>query len=190
MRDLPHRHLPTIAGPIRRPALAHGVPAGLVAPVVMSTRDDQATLVPDDLRAHEEATGFEAGAHDMVVHGASCARRRRYRRKTTTRRDRQSALSSFVTLPIAPTILPPPMYLLAPGRIVVHAVGRVRHHQPRLGAVEHEGDDGRVRRVAADEPMASEQPQVAGLRHRYRRRALDLLHDLGLHGPAASGAEG
>jgi hypothetical protein len=61
MRDRPDRRLLAIAVPVRGLALAHAVPARLVAPVIVTARDDEARLVPDDRRALDEAAGLEAG---------------------------------------------------------------------------------------------------------------------------------
>ena len=65
--------------------------------------------------------------------------------------------------------------LVAPGRIVVDAVGRVGDHQLRLDAVEQALDVGRHRGVAAEQPVRAEQPEIAGQRDRVLRRLGDVV---------------
>ena len=68
-----------------------------------------------------------------------------------------------------------------PIRIIVHAIGRVGHHQMRRHAVQRPGHIIRARRIAADEPMPPELPDIAAPRHRHGRR---LGHLIGIGQPS------
>src|SRR4051812_35797318 len=63
MSDLPNCRLSAIASPMAGAFLAHGVPAGLMPPVVIATADHKARLVPDDLRTNVETCCFQAVGH-------------------------------------------------------------------------------------------------------------------------------
>ena len=69
VRDVPQGRLLAVAGPVRRLPLSHGVPAGLVLPVVMPSADRELLLAPDDLGAVLEPGGDEVGEHDVGVQG-------------------------------------------------------------------------------------------------------------------------
>jgi hypothetical protein len=54
---------------------------------------------------------------------------------------------------------------VAPRRVIIHTVRRIRDHQVRLAAAEHALDVRRHCAVAAEQSMTAEQPQIARLRH-------------------------
>ena len=57
VRDLPDRRLPPIPAPVAR--AAHGVPRGLMPPVVVSATEREVRLAPDDVAANGEAGGLQ-----------------------------------------------------------------------------------------------------------------------------------
>ena len=69
--------------------------------------------------------------------------------------------------------------LVAPGRVVVHAIGRVGDHQVRAHAAEQPGHVVGVGGVAAEQPVRTEMPEVAraadGIGRRLGRRLLAVL---------------
>ena len=99
VRDGPDGGLLAIARPVARLALPDGIPGRLVLPVIVAAADDQPGLVPDDLRADGKAAGLEAGGDRGGVQGAmpdidtSPG--------NSAQASRQSARSSFSTLPLA-----------------------------------------------------------------------------------------
>ena len=55
---------------LRLAALAHGIPAGLMLPVVIAAAQHQPVLGPDDLRADVETGGNQTVGHSRCVEGA------------------------------------------------------------------------------------------------------------------------
>src|SRR5207245_1673268 len=58
--NFPQRGLLSITGPVRAFALAHGVPAGLMLPVIIAPPDREMLLSPDDLGADDESRSSES----------------------------------------------------------------------------------------------------------------------------------
>src|SRR4051794_12519369 len=65
--DLPDRRLLAVALPPAWLALAHGVPAGLVFPVVIAAAQREVLLGPDDLSAQLQPAGGQISGHDIAV---------------------------------------------------------------------------------------------------------------------------
>ena len=59
-----------LRSPAQWPGPAHGIPAGLVLPVIIAAAQHQPVLGPDDLRADVEAAGVEALGHRRGVQRA------------------------------------------------------------------------------------------------------------------------
>ena len=57
----------------------------------------------------------------------------------------------------------PVVQVVAPGRVEAHAVGRIRRQEPWLRAAEEPGHVVGVRRIAAQQAVVTEQPQLARL---------------------------
>src|SRR5439155_13371518 len=58
--DLPNGALCPVAAPVGFLALAHGIPARLMPPVVVAAPENEVLLRPDNLRANLEADAVEA----------------------------------------------------------------------------------------------------------------------------------
>src|SRR5690242_17495508 len=133
VRDLPHRRLLAVARPVAPAALPHRIPAGLMLPVIVAAADDQAGLVPDDLRAHRKAGSFQALRH-------RCRMERPMPDVDDIARKQRPGLA-----PVGAVIVEDPAggellrlaELPAPGRVVVHAIWRIAGAQMRPDAVEH-----------------------------------------------------
>src|SRR6267378_2660634 len=65
--DLPDGRLPAVALPVASPALAHGVPAGFVLPVIIAAAQGEVLFGPDDLSAQLQPAGGQAGGDDIPV---------------------------------------------------------------------------------------------------------------------------
>ena len=61
--DLPQRGLFAITRPVAFALGAHGIPARLMLPVIITAAQDQPVLGPDNLRADVEARGDQAVGH-------------------------------------------------------------------------------------------------------------------------------
>src|ERR1700759_4969080 len=61
--DRPDRRLLAVARPVTSRAFADSIPAGLMLPVVMSTANNRALLVPNNLSAQLETDSFQRGNH-------------------------------------------------------------------------------------------------------------------------------
>src|SRR5215471_12380188 len=66
--ELPDRRLRAVAGPVAGLALAHGVPAAFVLPVIIAAAQREMLLRPDDLSAQLEPATRQAGGDDIAVH--------------------------------------------------------------------------------------------------------------------------
>jgi hypothetical protein len=62
-----------------------------------------------------------------------------------------------------------------PRRLVPDAIWRVRHHQVRRDAVQASHDDLGIDRIAADEPVPAEEPDVASRADRVLRQGRGLI---------------
>jgi hypothetical protein len=65
--------------------------------------------------------------------------------------------------------------LVAPGRVVVDAVGWIADQEVWLGAIEKPGRAGGIGRVAAQETVAPQNPEIAGPRDRLSGRFGNLV---------------
>src|ERR1700730_8774464 len=65
--EFPGRRLGAVALPMAGLALAHGVPTGLVLPVVITAAQGEVLLDLDDLSAQLQPAGSEAGSNDVAV---------------------------------------------------------------------------------------------------------------------------
>src|SRR4051794_7084759 len=65
--DAPDRRLRAVALPVARPAVAHGVPAGLVLPVIIAAAQREMLLGPDDLSAQLQPACRKTGGDDVAV---------------------------------------------------------------------------------------------------------------------------
>jgi hypothetical protein len=66
--DLPDCGLRAVALPVAGLALAHGVPAAFVLPVIIATAQREMLLRPDDLSAQLKPASRQAGGNDVGVH--------------------------------------------------------------------------------------------------------------------------
>src|SRR5215472_2747434 len=66
--EFPDRCLRAVAGPVAGFALAHGVPAAFVLPVIIAAAQREMLLRPDDLSAQLEPTPRHPGGDDIAVH--------------------------------------------------------------------------------------------------------------------------
>src|SRR3984893_10367321 len=65
--DLPDRRLRAVALPVAGVALAHGVPAGFVLPVIIAAAQCEVLLGPDDLSAKLQPASGQIGGDDVAV---------------------------------------------------------------------------------------------------------------------------
>src|SRR5215472_16986610 len=68
VRKLPDCCLRAVAGPVAGLALAHGVPAAFVLPVIIAAAQREMLLRPNDLRAQLKPASRQAGGDDITVH--------------------------------------------------------------------------------------------------------------------------
>src|SRR5215831_798838 len=66
--ELPDRCLRAVAGPVAGLALAHGVPAAFVLPVIIAAAQREMLLRPHDLSAQLEPATRQPGGGDIAVH--------------------------------------------------------------------------------------------------------------------------
>src|SRR5262249_14018207 len=67
---LPDRCLRAVGGPVAGFALAHGVPAAFVLPVIITAAQREMLLRPDDLSAQLEPAGRQPRGDEIAVHRA------------------------------------------------------------------------------------------------------------------------
>ena len=127
-------------------------------PVVVPAPEHQAVLGPDDLGADLEAAGGQALGHRRRVQGA------------VPDIGHLAGEQRPGLAPVGPVVVLAPCRCggrgaepgaVAPGRVVLHAIGRVGDHQVRPHAGQRPLDHRRVGAVAADQAVAAEQPDVA-----------------------------
>ncbi len=153
--DLPQGGLLAVAGPVA--LAAHGIPAGFVLPVVVTPPEHQPVLGPDDLRPdlearRDQALGHRRGVQGAVPHVCDVA---------GEQRPGLAPVRPVVVRHLAHALRVAQPRPVAPGRVVFHAVGWVGHHQVRAHAVQRALDRRCVGAVAADQPVAAQQPDVA-----------------------------
>jgi hypothetical protein len=174
-----------------RALLSHH-PAGLVVPVVPAPSDGEEPLVPDDLTHDLEADPFEAlshlgGMHAGVPDVADGQRGDEGERLAPVHPGiaRERGVAMAAGSPVGATGHPcgvfsdelaigPHVRLLgwpegfvhavAPRAVEAHSVRGIGGQELRLGTIEETHHILGARRIAAQEPMLLERPQIAGLR--------------------------
>src|SRR5690606_34813710 len=113
------------AAPVSGLALAHGVPSGLVLPVVMAAADREPGLAPDDLGPHLEAACLDrvgylrcepAGVPDV-------------RHVPGEQRVRLPPVHAVVVADLAHAVRVVDARLLAPLGVVANAIWWIGHHE-------------------------------------------------------------
>src|SRR6516225_7863280 len=129
MRYRPYRGLIASAVPAVRCSLAHAVKAAFVLPMIVAAPDDETRFGPNDLRYRHEIRRLQGLEDDVAV-----------QRGVPDVGD--VALIEFPRLgPIGGLVVGDapdgaatddvlPQRLVSPIGIVIHAVGRISHHQP------------------------------------------------------------
>lgn len=115
----------------------HRIPAGFVLPVIVAAAQHQPVLGPDDLRPDGKASGGEAFGHGRRVQGSMPD-------IGDIAREQRPGLA-----PVGAVVVQDPAgasglcctRLVAPGRIVFHAIGRIGHHQQRLHLAKQPADN-------------------------------------------------
>ena len=130
--------------------------------MVVAAPEHHAVLGPDDLRPEVEAAGGEALGDGRGVERAMPD----IGHLAAEQRPGRAPVRPVVVQHVAGAPGGGPGRLIAPGRIVADAVGRVGDHQVRPRPGQRQLHGRAVGAVAADRPMRSEQPGVAGPRHR------------------------
>ena len=166
VRDLPDRRLLAVAGPMAGLALADRVPGRLMLPVIIAAADHQPGLVPDDLRADDEAGSFEtrcdrAGVQRAVPDIGDIAGKERPGLAPVGAVVVEH-LSAGQRAPIRKS------RAFAPAWIVVHAIGRIGHHQVRYDSRQRAAHCGCIGAVATHEPV-----RVRGARRRHPTDRVD-----------------
>ena len=140
-------------------------------PMVVAAAQHQPLLRPDDLAADREAGGLEA-----------LGDRRRMQCAVPDvgdvageQRPGLAPVGAVVVQHLSGALGAGGTGLVAPARVVLHPVGRIADHQQRGHPAEHPLDVGRHRGVAAEQPMRSEQPEIARPADRVDRRLRDLV---------------
>jgi len=181
VKDRPDRRLLPVARPSCCSTLSDGVPAWLVAPVIVAARDDQARLIPNDLRPRNEAGAPQTlldgrGVQRAVPHVGDIPREQlpgRLPIRAVVVRDLSDGARAWP-------------HLLSPGGVVIHSIRRVGDHQPRPAAGKQSGDGSTVARISADQPVTAKLPNVANAHERGATsaalcgRRLVLTHDMRL----------
>src|SRR5215471_7600509 len=149
--EFPDRCLRAVAGPVAGLALAHGVPARLMLPMIIAAAQREMLLRPDDLRAQLEPATRQPGGGDIAMHrpmpdigGIS--------------REQRIGL-----LPVGAIVVEHlPLRELAgtaavacsPGRVVSDPIGRIGDHQGRLRSCQYQRDISGAGAVAAANHVA------------------------------------
>ena len=140
-------------------------------PVVVAAAEHQPLLGPDDLAADGEAGRLEALGDGRRVQRAMPD----VGDVAGEQRPGLAPVGAVVVQHLAGAPGRGGAGLVAPGRVVVDAVGRVGDHQLRRHAVEQALDVGRHRGVAAEQPVRAEEPEIAGHRDRVLGRLGDVV---------------
>src|SRR6516162_1485378 len=156
---LPERCLGPVTLPMAGLALAYGVPAAFVLPVIIAPAQCEMLLGPDDLSAHLQPASRQAGGDDVAVH-------RPVPDISDISREQRIGLP-----PVSAIVVEhfPPRELAgtataarSPGRVVADTVGRIGDHQIRLRSRQHQLDICRAGTVATADPVGAQEPHVAG----------------------------
>jgi len=134
-----------------------------VLPVVIATAENEALLGPDDLRPDVEAYRHEALGHLCRV------------QRTVPdigdiageQRPSLAPVGPVVVQHLAGALGLGLARLVAPGRVIFHAIGWIGHHQEGPHIAQQPPDYIGRSAVTVDQPVRSELPKIA--RHRYRR---------------------
>src|SRR6516162_3405152 len=158
--DLPHGGLLAAPLPVARLALAHRVPAGFMAPMVVAPAQGEMRFGPDDLSAQLKPAGDQIAADHVAVerpvpHISDIAGKQR------------------IGLPPVGAVIVEHLALRelagtdptarAPGWIIADPIRWVAHHQMGLRSRQHRLDIRRNGAVTTADAMVSQQPNVAGL---------------------------
>src|SRR5215470_18851779 len=157
--DLPHGGLLAVPLPVASLALAHRVPAGFVAPMVVAPAQGEMRFGPDDLSAQLKAAGGQIAANHVAVqravpHISDIPGKQRIRRPPIGAvivehlALRELAGTDPITGP--------------PGRIIADPIRRVAHHQVGLRSGQHRLDIRRIGAVTTADAVVAQQPDVAG----------------------------
>ncbi len=66
-------------------------------------------------------------------------------------------------------------HFVAPCRVIIDAIGWIGHHQQRFHRAQHPLNIGGDRRVAAEQTVVPEDPEIAWSADRFLRRFRDLV---------------
>src|SRR5215469_5246132 len=156
--ELPDCRLRAVAGPVAGLALAHGVPAAFVLPVIIAAAQREMLLRPNDLSAQLKPASRQPGGDDIAV------RRPMPDIGGISRKQR-------IGLPPVGAIVVEHLALgeragtaaavCSPGRIVGHPIGGIGDHQMRLQFCQDQFDIGDAGTVAAANQVASHLPYIA-----------------------------
>ena len=156
--DFPDRRLGAAALPVAGLAFPHGVPAGLVLPVIIATAQCEMLLRPHDLSAQLQSASRQSGADDVAVHGPmpdigdiACKQCKGVPPVGAIIIEHRAARTLAGTKAAA----------RPPGRLVANPVRRIGDHQVRLRSLQNRRDIRRAGAVAAANPVVSQQPYVA-----------------------------
>src|SRR5215472_11499412 len=155
---LPDRCLGAVAGPVAGLALAHGVPAAYVLPVIIAAAQREMLLRPDDLSAQLEPATRQAGGDDIAVHrpmpdigGIS--------------REQRIGLLPIGAIVVENFALCERAGTAAaagsPGWIVGDPIGWIGDHQGRLRSCQYHRDISGAGAVAAANQVVSHLPYIA-----------------------------
>jgi len=154
---LPERCLGPVTLPMAGLALAYGVPAAFVLPVIIAPAQCEMLLGPDDLSAHLQPASRQTGGDDVTVHRpvpdiSDISREQRIR---------LPPVSSIVVEHLSPRELAGTAAAArSPRRVVADTVWRIGDHQVRLRSRQHQLDIGRAGTVATANPVGAQGPYV------------------------------
>src|SRR6516225_7361209 len=157
--DLPHGGLLAATLPVARLALAHRVPAGFMAPMVVAPAQDEMRLGPDDLSAQLKPAGGQIATDHVAVerpvpHISDIAGKQRIGLPPVG-----AVIVEHLALRELAGTDPPAG---SPGWIITDPIRWVAHHQVGLRSRQHRLDIRRVGAVATTDAMVSQPPDVAG----------------------------
>src|SRR6516225_6836444 len=153
--DLPHGGLLAAPLPVARLALAHRVPAGFMAPMVVAPAQGEMRLGPDDLSAQLEPAGGQIAADHVAV------------QRTVPHISDIPGKQRIGLTPVSAVIVE---HLAlrelagadptAPGRIIADPIRGIADHQVGLRSGQHRLDIRRVGAVATADAVVSQPPDV------------------------------
>src|SRR5215469_15707942 len=157
--DLPHSGLLAVPLPVASLALAHRVPAGFMAPMVVTPAQGEMRLGPDDLSAQLKPAGDQIAADHVAVqrpvpHISDIAGKQRIGLAPVG----AVIVEHLALRELAGT---DPM-AGSPGWIITDPVRWVAHHQMGLRSRQHRLDIRRTGAIATADAVVSQPPDVAG----------------------------